>query len=328
MKLGYSIGSTPAKHTIFKMTTKTTNTLRLLLLLLRYPGRYTRRELSDKIGIGAENENTFRRLLDALGSADIEVVSDGLHRYSIAPEQHFKELGYLDLLSQEDKGLIKLALKHKFGSTQARGLYNKIDALYDYRQLGLDALRRPELEKIEALQAAIRQDRRVILESYKSRSSGTETDRKVEPFGVVPEKRMVKAYDLKRHKPAHFRLDRCRRVRVLDDEARQYQDHYQNHHADVFDIVDKNKVLVTLRLDVSAYVDLTERHPEAKLYAPPAAAPDTFLFEAKVNHGFLGLEQFILANWRGVEIIDPPELKTFIRERLRAMGEKFFGADL
>ncbi|MEM9836145.1 MAG: WYL domain-containing protein [Bacteroidota bacterium] len=308
---------------VLKMPTPTTTAIKLLSLLLRYPGTKTRRELSAKLfSDGKDNEKRFFTAKRNLEAAGFEIRCDNQHHYYLSPAEHFKELSYLQSLSEADKHSLKHALKTAFPPSKAAGLFHKIDQLYDWRQLGLDVLRRPNLDKIDTLELASKRKVRVVLEAYRSRNSNTETDRIVEPFLVQPERDLVRAYDLNRQKTSHFKLKRLRRVRLLE-QPWQYESLHQHHPSDPFDIVEKRKIFVELELKVSAYTDLIEKHPDARLHCQPGRQPDTYHFSADINKDFIGLKQFILANWRDVNIIRPEELNEVVVKEAGSIAEKY-----
>lgn len=296
------------------MPTPGTNAIRILLKLLAAPYTYTAKQLGDQIGRSKEATIAYINNIEAAG---INVLSDHLHRRAILPQTGFKELRYLSPLSDEDKTLIRRALQQYTGTAESMQLYNKLETLYDFQQLGIEALRRPELEKINALEEAKNNKQRVILRNYRSRTSNTERDRQVEAFGIEPEIGMVRAYDIEKQRTSHFMLRRIDRVQLLDTPW-QYEKLYLHKQADAFNIVDDRTTMVQLTLSVSAYNDLVESHPQARQYVRRGAEANTYDFQARINHKFIGLTHYILANWRYVTVHGPAELK----ERLQAETEE------
>jgi predicted DNA-binding transcriptional regulator YafY len=207
---------------------------------------------------------------------------------------------------------------------EALQLANKVDSLLDFQALGLNALRRPELEKIDALEAAIRGKKRVLLVNYRSRNSNAEKNRVVEVFGIEPEIGMIRAYDTEKVRQAHFMLSRMDRV-TITDAPWQYEKLHYNQASDCFNIVDNTQVMVDLTLKVSAYNDLIENNPGARQYTRKGMEENTYAFAARVNHKFIGLRQFIFANWQDVKIHAPAGLREAIRVEAEAMLGKLGG---
>ncbi|MBC6995157.1 WYL domain-containing protein [Neolewinella lacunae] len=279
-----------------------------MLKLLAAPKRLTSKQLGAFVGL--EDRSSVRDHLNHIRAAGIQVEHDNHNRYYVLPTTGFKELGYLSPLNEADKARIRDALG-KLPTAEAMQLANKIDSLLDFQSLGLEALRRPELEKINCLEEAIREKRRVLLVNYRSRSSNNERDRKVEVFGLEPENGMIRAYDTEKLRTAHFMLSRMDRVTVLN-EPWMYESQHSHHPSDAFSIVDKRTVLVDLTLKVSAYNDLIERNPHARLCVRKGMEENTYQFSGRVNHKYIGLRQFIMANWEDVTIHSPDGLRDLI----------------
>ncbi|MEM7574056.1 MAG: WYL domain-containing transcriptional regulator [Bacteroidota bacterium] len=302
-----------------------TKTLKLLLKLLATPGRMTRRQLAEYIGLSKNDPKAIKRHLSNIEAAGIHLQRDRHGRYCVLPETGFKELTYLSPLSDEDKAIIRTTLQRGLGSeAKAIALANKLDSLYNFQALGLEALRHPELEKIDAIEAAMKDKKRVILVNYRSRTSNSMRDRKVEAFGIEPEIGMIRAYDTEAGKlrTAHFIISRLDRVEITDESWQYEQEHYHKA-ADPFNIVMDQRELVHLQLNVGAYNDLVERNPQARQFARPGKEVDTYDWQARVNAKFIGLLPFLLANWRGVKVLGPAALRERIKEELRIMTDSW-----
>lgn len=303
------------------MDTPSTKTLRLLLKLLAAPKRLTKRQLGAYVGL--KDRSSVTDHLNHIKAAGITVESDKHHRYYVLPTTGFKELSYLSPLSDADKMRIKDAL-NQLPEAEALQLSNKLASIYDFQSLGIEALRRPELEKLDAVEESIKELRRVLLVNYRSRNSNDERDRKVEVFSIEPEIGMIKAYDCEKQRTSHFMLSRLDRVKVLD-QPWLFEKLHNNHPSDAFNIVANSRVMVDLTLSVSAYNDLVERNPNARQYTRKGAEENTYQFQGRVNKNFIGLKQFVLANWRDVTIHAPSELREMMVVEARGMLELYGG---
>jgi len=303
------------------MQTPSTKTLRILLKLLAAPGRLTKKQLGAYVGL-TESKN-IQAHINSIRAAGIEISCDKHYRYSAIPKLGFKELNYLSPLNDADKARIKGALS-QFPTAEAIQLANKLESIYDFQQLGLEALRRPEVDKFKTVEKAIREQKRIVLVNYRSRNSNAERDRKVEAFGIEPEIGMIRAYDTEKLRTSHFMLSRMDRVNLLD-EPWMYTSLHSHNPSDAFNIVMKNKVMVDLTLSVSAYNDLIERNPQARQYTRRGSEENTFQFQARINHKFIGLRQFLLANWREVTIHSPANLREEMRGEAAAMLKQLGG---
>ena len=292
-----------------------TKTIRILLKLLASPKRYRLKELGAFVGI--IDRKAIDKHIRHIRAAGIDVAHDDHYRYYVLPQKGFKELNYLSPLSEIDKVQLKNALGY-LPTAEALQLNNKLESLYDFQQLGLEALRRPELEKLNAAEEAMNGKLRAWLRGYRSRSSNNERDRKVEIFSVEPEYGMLRAYDTEKQRTSHFLLSRMSRIEVTD-EPWMYASLHNISASDAFSIVDNDRVMVQMILRVSAYNALIEANPQARQYLRQGAEPNTYEFLGKINHRFIGLEQFVFANWPDVEILAPVALKEYLASKAKAM---------
>jgi predicted DNA-binding transcriptional regulator YafY len=203
---------------------------------------------------------------------------------------------------------------------QADLLQSKIEGLYDFQQLGLRQLRHPAIEKINRLESAKVGKKQVRLVRYRSNSNVIK-DRVVEPFLINPELDTLQAYDYTREEARHFRLSRIERVEILT-EVWQYENRHMPRSTDVFRIADNKQLTVKLRLNVQAYNVLLETYPMAASYTEPDAEENRFIFQAKVNAGFLGIANFIMGYAEDVEILAPEALRLHIGEKAAAILRK------
>lgn len=290
--------------------------LRIVMRLLAHPYRFTRKDLADEF-----NEGKIEAIngdIRELKLADIGFHQEEKHPYRLAiiPDRRLKELQHLLPLTESERARLRNIISRELSTKDALYFNNKLDSLYDFQKLGLRALRKPELEKIDRLEAARKQQKRVILEKYRS-NSNTILDRHIEPFHLDPELDTLQAYDVDKQKTSHFRLSRIERV-ILTDEDWAYQHKHHYKYTDVFRIADDEQVYVQLRLDVWGLNALTEAFPKARAEIIPGAEEKTFIFEAKVNAKFMGLINFIMGNAEHVEVLHPEALK----EKIRLEAEK------
>ncbi len=293
--------------------------VRILLLILARPSHYTRKELARKFNKGvdviAEDINHIRN-----AGIEVEQEKGKYYRYYIVPDQQFKELKYLQSLSDSEKAKIGALVNKYFSASEAHYINGKLNSLYNFQQLGLRSLRRPALERIDKLETAKKEQKQVILENYRSNTSKTR-NRQVEPFHIDPELDTLQAYDIESGDSKHFKLSRIERVK-LTDLPWKYQGHHVLKPTDVFRIADKEQVMVHLRLDVQAYNLLVENYPKALSEIYPGETPDTYDFQSKVNAQFYGLMNFIMSNVEHIEILSPAVLKQKVAEKATAILEK------
>ena len=289
--------------------------IRVLLRILANPYQYSRRELATYFDW---SKDTIDEDIQAIKNAGVNFVQKkkGKHPCAIEPDPQFDELRYLQPLTDADKAQIGRALDY-CNKKDAFYLKKKLSSLYDFQQLGLNALRRPALERLNQLEAAKKNKKRVKLERYRS-NSNVIRDRPAEVFKVDPELDTLQAFDPEDRKIKHFKLSRIERVHITDTPW-QYENKHIEKPTDVFRIAKGGQKIVQLKIDVYAYNSLIDNYPKAKGECDPGIESNTFDFQCKVNPEFLGLINFIMNNAGHVEILSPIELKEKVRERINIL---------
>lgn len=292
--------------------------LRIMRALIERPFGYTKKQLAQIYNV---DPDTIKHDFNAIKSAGFEMKKDDNHRYAFRVDRTYQELKDILFFSEEDQVLLMQAIDQVDPhSKRGQRLKRKLDSLYDYHKLGLSTLRRPYLNKIDSLERAQKEKRVVILENYHSSNSSRISNRRVEPFHPAPAEDVLHAYDLDRQALRHFRMSRIERVQ-LTDEHWQYEQRHVVLPTDPFRIVDAQQVQVHLRFRVGAYNELIERFPQTRSYIQPDAEKDVYDFQAKVNHRFLGLSNFILGfHHQVIEILEPDDLIEHLRQEVNQMN--------
>lgn len=287
--------------------------VRLLLYILAKPNKYTLKDLAKHFEVSID---TIEADIDFLEFAGIKVEKERKGRanvFAIEINDGFEELRYLQPLSKQDIASIHHGLDYLSNNTKVHYLKKKLDALYDFQKLGLNALRKPNLERINQLEKAIKLKKLVTLKNYKSNSNDIR-DREVEVFLISPEIDTIQAFDVIDKKVKHFKLSRIDTVLLREDDWK-YERRHDERPTDVFRIAMKGQVWVELTIDVYAYNSLIDNYPKAKGDCELTSTSNTFHFQSKVNPKFLGLTNFIMNNAGHVKIISPPELNEKVREK-------------
>ena len=291
--------------------------IKLLLKILAHPYRFTRKELADSIEV---DESNLKKYITSLKNVGLHYEQDSQHRAAILPQRGFKELERLQFLTESDRSKIAFALSKLGSDKDVPYIRKKLESLYDFQQLGIRALRRPELDKIDKLEAAKKQQRQVILINYRSNSNKTK-NRTVECFDIDTVAGMIQVFEVDDKKLRHFKLNRIERVEILEAPW-QYTPVHHYKYTDVFRIANDTRIMVHLQFDSYAYNALADTFPQAIAHTLPADTPNAFDFQTRVNAGFLGITNFILSNAGHVEIINPPELKEAVRRKVEEILRK------
>ncbi len=292
--------------------------VRIILLLLNKPYFYTKKKIADRLDITERNFEDDKKVLKHLGLR-VDYKRPG-YTYGIIPEEDFEELSYLSPLTSADRAQITNALQ-KIPAKDRMYLNRKLDRLYDFQKLGIRALRKPALEKIDNLAIAKKDEVCVILEDYFSNSSEPR-NRKVEPFFVDADCDTLQAYDVEALGIRHFKLNRIKRVLILED-AWQHKKLHHKKQTDVFRIADDNIVSVHLELDMQGRNILMDTFPKAKEFIETGSRENTFDFQTEVNAEFLGITNFILGNADNVTVISPDPLKVHLKKEARKIIDQY-----
>ena len=297
--------------------------LQLVVRLLGNPYTYTKSQLEAYFEVTSKNglDDDFKIL------RDLELLhhrrQGNRYVYAILPDASFPELKQLQPLSAADKARLDAALKY-LPEREQQLLRAKLDRLYDFSKLGLQALRKPHLEKIDRLEQAKRLQCVAILHNYHSSNSNTVVDRRVEPYYVDVNLDTLQSYEVnstdRTHK--HFRISRIDRVTVTD-EPWQFQSEHYVQQTDPFRIVNDEQVSVHLTLSTRARNEIREKFPMSQQFIVISADGEAYDFQCMVNVDFFGLLPFVLANHDQVIVHEPEELRDRVREAASKILKKF-----
>ncbi|MFT4762860.1 MAG: putative DNA-binding transcriptional regulator YafY [Paraglaciecola sp.] len=299
--------------------------VRLLLRILTNPYQYSQKDLAKYFDFHSDQ---IKKDIQILKNIDIHIDYDKKYRYAIIPEKGFKELQILQHLTEAEQAKISRALNAQLGSSkEADYIANKLSGLYNFQKLGLRALRRPALDRIDQLEAAKKAKQQVILKNYKS-NSGKTRDRYLEVFWVDAELDTIQAFDIdekanhaEEDANRHFRLSRIQSVEILETSW-QFSKEHRPKPTDVFRIANPNQARIHLKLKNQAYNFLAENYHKALSEIHPTSEPDIWHFETAVNADFYGLTNFIMAHYEHIEIVYPIDLQEHIRQKATALLNK------
>ncbi len=291
--------------------------MRLFRALIDQPKRYTRQELANLYQVDADTiANDFKVFVNV----GFEMAYDERYRYFFIQDKILKKTTNLLYFSEEERLMLYEAIENLRATPETQTLLKqKLHSLYDYSRLGFANLRKPYLTKIDLLQQAKEEKRRVILEEYSSSNSGQVGNRLVEPFHIAAEDDMLHAFEVEKKAVRHFRITRFVRVKSTD-QPWEYQNHHNVMNTDPFRIVTNQQVNVQLRLSVGARNELLERYPLTKKHIEQTDDPNFFDFQAHVNSDFYGLSNFILGFYHlNIQVLAPDSLRTHLRQEIEKM---------
>lgn len=294
--------------------------VRLVLRILANPYKHSKKDLAKYFDFHPDRIKEDIEILKNIG-LHVEYRPSESYAYAILPEKGFKELQVLQHLTDVEKAKIHQALNTQLGpSKETEYIKNKLAGLYNFQKLGLRALRRPALDRIDQLESAKKNKKQVILKNYTS-NSGKTRDRHLEVFLIDIELDTIQAFDIEEKDNRHFRLSRIESVQILETSW-QYKKEHRIKPTDVFRIANPDQVWIHLILKNQAYNFLSENYHKALSEIHPTSEPDTWHFETHVNTDFYGLTNFIMAHYEHIEIIEPVDLQEHIRQKAAALLKK------
>nr|WP_295934908.1 WYL domain-containing protein [uncultured Dyadobacter sp.] len=172
---------------------------------------------------------------------------------------------------------------------------------------------------LEQLAKAIDCGRQVALVRYQSTNSNTVTDRIVESLSFTDDYNVLVAYEPAAGKEKTFKIRRMEEVVLLDTPC-QYRG--AGAAPDLFDWAGPEKIRVELALTKRAYHLLIEDFPPSRAFTGQRA--DTafpYFFKGEVR-GFQGVGRFILGLPGEVRVIEPEDLREYLKGRV---GEFLLG---
>ena len=106
----------------------------------------------------------------------------------------------------------------------------------------------------------------------------------------------------------HFKLDRFDHVQILQEPWEHEEKHFEKT-TDHFRIADNKQQRVHLNLTIKAYNLMIDMYPKTLEVLLQNADNITYDYDAQVNHKFLGIAPFILANAQEIKVLEPQELR-------------------
>lgn len=172
---------------------------------------------------------------------------------------------------------------------------------------------------ISTVQRAVNEKCLCLLRGYNSVSSGTKTDRLVEPFSFLGSKNDVRCYELSSQMNKTFKLSRCESVELLDVEW-QFEHRHKKMHTDIFHFSGETLTRVRLLLGNLSKTILLEEHPEALSLLVPQ--PDgRWLLDAEFC-SMKGIGRFFLGLFEDIEIVESDEFKEYLTTRAHLLTER------
>lgn len=279
-----------------------------LLMLLSGNRSYSMEELKERFEI---SERTVYRYLNNLENAGLVLGRQGGRYRFVQNSREIKGLHRLFHFSEEEAEVFYYLLDNlNLENEVTIRLMKKLHSLYDFK-----ALKRikntSNVEKIKLLTEGINEKKSVFLRDYRSSNSSTVSDRMVEPFQYMEDYKAVWCFDLADKKNKQFKISRIGDIEVTDSGWRYEQLHELPFH-DAFRMsAPKPITQVRATLSLKAYNLIREEYPMSEQYMKTEA--NQYLLDIPIAD-FHGIGRFVLGLPGEIEVHEPEEFKTFLKE--------------
>lgn len=284
--------------------------LEVLLLLDCQYGR-TISEISERFEI---SQRTVYRYLDTFKHVGF-VIENNNGYFKIDKENDTaQEISNLLHFSEEEAFVLSKAI-HSIDDTDElkNKLVKKLYSLYDFDRVIHAIAKKEESENIYALLQAIKQQKQVVLESYKSGNSKNIRDRIVEPIDFTINYTGVWCYDLEDSNNKVFKTSRIKNVTILETVWKNKPKHKKGI-VDVFRMQSFEPISICLELSLVAYNLIIEEYPLSEKYIT-RITDNLYQLECEVGN-FLGIGRFVLGLPGEINIVKPESLKDYVREKV------------
>lgn len=282
-----------------------------LIGLLKAGGRTTT-QLASQLD---SSERTIYRYFKLLEEIGFIIDQDFNGRYFIHRDEGDDPEGRFTL---EEVSIIRQLIQSgATGHPLQDALLRKLAFHSEARELPQQFLKLRVARMFRLLSEVIEQRQQAVLKNYHSANSQEVTDRLVEPFNFGEGFQSVIALDTRDKQCKYFKLERIGDV-VMLDKPYKFARLHKKAATDVFGISGRKEVWVTLRLSLRAYVLLREEFPLTMPYIEKEETDEgpQYIFHGPVLN-LKGVGRFVLGLADEVTITGPPELKVYIKEKIK-----------
>ncbi len=287
-----------------------------LLLMLTENREWTVEQMCEHLGIGKRNLYYY---LEFFKGAEFNLVKHGRY-YSISRQSKFiSRLCDIVKFTEDEAIMLKLLLDGADDrSAVVRSVKQKLARFYDFDILENDPVRRRQAQIANKIYEAVKFRRVILIRGYSSSHSHSVTDRKVEPYLLMNGGRDLRAYEPRSGMNKTFRIARMESVEILDEEW-AYANLHRQMFNDYFNFASETLTRVRISMDRLAYNVLVEEYPRAE--HDITEEDGRWILSTEVC-SMLGIGRFVLGLYDHIDIVDSPELATYVKEKIAGYGEK------
>ncbi len=268
----------------------------------------------------AMSRRSVYRYLDTFKGLGFIVIKEG-NKYRLDHQSPFFQEIASGLQFSDDEGVLLSQLVNSIysRSPQVRALRDKLSNLYDSGVLARHGLNNQMAQNITRLFDAIRSERVVLLRNYNSPSSGTVSNRIVEPYLFINDNAEVRCYELATNTNKTFKVSRAERVELLD-LLWSHKNEHTPFYNDLFGFTGDERLPVKLRLGQLSASILLEEYPDAQRQLEQQ--PDGKYLLATEVCNYAGIGRFVLGLYDDIEIVDSPEFDQYMKQRIEQLSQR------
>lgn len=172
---------------------------------------------------------------------------------------------------------------------------------------------------IRTIFEAIEEKRIVVLKGYRS-SRSQKRDRFVEPYAFLPGNRDVRCFEINSQTNKTFNLSRADAVELVDLRW-SFPNEHRPLMVDLFHFSGETTTEVRLRLGALAKGVLLDEYPQAENQL--TQEDESHWLWTAAFCSMKGIGRFVMGLLEDIEIVDSPELETYIAEQLSRASQRF-----
>ena len=288
-----------------------------LMLLLTQNRLLSIEEICNRVGM---SRRSVYRYIDAFKSMGFVVKKEGT-RYRLDHSSPFFSEIVTGIQFTEAEGVALSQILNSVynNSAEVRALREKLSNLYNPDILSRHGVDSTLAQNISRIFQAIKEERVVLLRDYNSPSSGQVSNRIVEPYLFINENAEVRCYDLSTKMNKTFKVSRCADVELLD-LLWSHKEEHMPFYSDLFGFTGDTRLPVSILLGQLSTSVLLEEYPDAQRQM--SLQPDGRQLLKTEVCSYVGIARFVLGLYDDIEVVDSPEFKEYLLQRVHHILEK------
>lgn len=288
-----------------------------LMLLLTQNRLLSIEEICNRVGM---SRRSVYRYIDAFKSMGFVVKKEGT-RYRLDHSSPFFSEIVTGIQFTEAEGVALSQILNSVynNSAEVRALREKLSNLYNPDILSRHGVDSKLAQNISRIFQAIKEERVVLLRDYNSPSSGQMSNRIVEPYLFINENAEVRCYELSTKMNKTFKVSRCADVELLD-LLWSHKEEHMPFYSDLFGFTGDTRLPVSILLGQLSTSVLLEEYPDAQRQM--SLQPDGRQLLKTEVCSYVGIARFVLGLYDDIEVVDSPEFKEYLLQRVHHILEK------